>query len=367
MSLYRWCIRPILFRFDAEAMHRATLSGCRTIGRAGFALGAIRGVFGFEDPRLRTTVAGIEFPNPLGLGAGFDKNGLAVDALAAVGFGFLEVGSVSAQPSEGNRVRPRLFRLPADEALMVFYGVPNDGAKAVAPRLAQFRRKVPLGVSLVETNTGVMASPEHVVEEMVEAAQPFLRSADYLTLNLNCPNSAGGRSPFEDPRHLRLLLEGFRRCERLPPVFLKISLRPDPATLDAVLEACDPFPFVKGFIPNVHAENNRALLRTSKEELDRMPGSVTGPVNRRAADDAVRSWYARIDRRRHVIIGVGGIACAEDAYARIRSGASLIQLVSALVFQGPGLVKRIKRGLCTLLERDGFRTITDAVGTGTKA
>lgn len=367
MSVYRWCVRPILFGFDPERVHEATVRACQTTARAGFFLHGLRSVFGYEDARLRVSVAGIEFPNPIGLGAGFDKNARAVETLAALGFGFLELGSISARPSEGNRVRPRLFRLPADDALVVFYGVPNEGAEAIAHRLAGVHPSRPLGVSLVETNTGVMAELEHVIQELVDAARPFRGVADYLTLNLNCPNSTGGRSHFEDPRNLRLLLERFRSIEPLPPVFLKTALPSEPGAIDAVLEASDPFPFVKGFIPSAHAENPRARLKTPKEVLDRMPGSVTGPFNRQAANEAVRSWYARIDRRRHTLVGVGGITCAEDAYESIRSGASLVQLVTALVYRGPGLVKRIKQGLCRLIERDGFRNIADAVGAGNPA
>lgn len=132
MSLYRRCVRPILFGFDPERVHQATLRACQVAAHADFFLQGLRSVFGHKDARLRVSVAGIEFPNPMGLGAGFDKNARGVEVLAALGFGFLELGSVSAHPSEGNRVRPRLFRLPADEALMVFYGVPNEGAEAVA-------------------------------------------------------------------------------------------------------------------------------------------------------------------------------------------------------------------------------------------
>ncbi|MBI2318397.1 MAG: quinone-dependent dihydroorotate dehydrogenase, partial [Betaproteobacteria bacterium] len=362
MNLYRWCVRPILFGFDPERVHEATLSACRTLGRSGFVLRGLHSVFGCEDARLRVSVAGMEFPNPLGLGAGLDKNARAAEALAALGFGFLELGSVSARPSAGNRVRPRLFRLPADEALVVFYGVPNEGAAAIAHRLAAVRRTVPLGVSLVETNTGTMGEVEHVIEELVDAARPFLGLADYLTLNLNCPNSTDGRSHFEDPRNLRLLLERLQSIEPLPPVFVKTASPAEPGAIDAVLEACDPFGFVKGFIPSAHAENCRARLKTPQEALERMSGSVTGPVNRQAAHEAVRSWYARIDRRRHVLVGVGGITCAEDAYEFIRSGAALVQLVTALVYRGPGLVKRIKQRLCGLIERDGLGNVAEAVG-----
>lgn len=360
VNLYRWCVRPVLFRFDAERTHRATLRACRALGRSGLARRGLRRLFAFEDARLRTSVAGIEFPNPVGLAAGFDKNGVAPEAIASAGFGSVEIGSVSAHPSEGNRVRPRLFRLPADQGMKVFYGVPSDGAEAVARRLAGVRLGVPLGVSLVETNTGVMADPEHVVQEITQAARAFVSLADYLVLNLNCPNSTGGLSHFDEPRNLKLLLEGLRALERLPGVFLKIRSPRNPGAIDAVLEAIDPFPFVKGMILNTHA--TPVGLKTPKEILDRLPGSMTGPFNRRAVNDAIRTWYSRIDRRKHVLVGVGGITRPEDAYETMRLGASLVQIYTALVYQGPGLVKSIKEGLCRLLERDGFRSISDAVG-----
>ena len=134
MDLYPGFFRPILFLFDPEWVHRRTLAVCGTLGRNRLARSGLHALYDFEDPRLRITVAGVDFPNPLGLAAGFDKNAVALDALAALGFGSLEVGSVSAIASEGNLDRPRLFRLPADEAMMVYYGVPNDGAAAVAAR-----------------------------------------------------------------------------------------------------------------------------------------------------------------------------------------------------------------------------------------
>lgn len=362
MTLYRWCVRPILFRIDPERIHHATLAACRALGRFDFARNVSRKLHAFDDPRLRSTVAGIDFPNPVGLPGGFDKNGLAVDMLATAGFGFIEVGSVSAHPSAGNPERPRLFRLPADESLMVYYGVPNEGAEVIARRLAPVRLSVPLGVNVVETNTGVLAKPESVIEEMTAAIAPFLEIADYLVANMNCPNSAGGASPFDDLRNLGLLLENFRRYERLPPVFLKIPVACDPAAIDAVLAVADPFPFVKGFIPNVGAQKPYTGLKTPKEQLERMPGSLTGPSTRERANHAIRTWHARIDRSRHALISAGGIFSAEDAYERIRSGASLVQVYTALIYRGPGLVKRINQGLCRLLDRDGLRNISEAVG-----
>jgi len=244
----------------------------------------------------------------------------------------------------------------------VYYGVPNDGAAAVAARLAAVSRSMPLGVNLVETNTGIVADPQQVVEELVSAARCFVAGADYLTINLHCPNAPGGASHFGDPGHLRLLLEGLRDCGPLPPVFLKLTPPREPGRIDAILQTCDPFPFVKGFTLNTHANHPRAHLKTPQAQLNGMRGSVTGPVNRQAVNDAIRSWYRRIDRSRHVLTGVGGITTAAEAYATLRLGASLVQILTALIYQGPGLVKDIKQGLCRLLEKDGVRHIAEVIG-----
>jgi dihydroorotate dehydrogenase (fumarate)/dihydroorotate dehydrogenase len=365
--LYRRALRPLLFRLDAERAHRATLRACGALGRTAAGRALIRTLYGFEDARLRTTVGGIAFPNPLGLPAGFDKNGTATEALAALGFGSIDVGSVSARPSAGNPERPRLFRIPADAGLIVFYGVPNDGAGAVAARLARIRLPIPLGISLVETNSGTPGPVDEVIAELAAAARPFVTFADYLALNLNCPNSAGGFSHFDDPAHLRALLAALREIEGMVPVFIRVTPPRDPRGIDAVLAALDPFPFVKGLSFYDPKNDLRPRLRTPAAELARMRGSVSAPVARDWMQATIREWYRRIDRRRLALVGCGGIGSAEDAYRTIRLGASLVQVYTALVYQGPGLVREIKRGLARLLERDGFRSVAEAVGVDNAA
>ena len=197
MSLYRRAVRPLLFRLDPERAHNGAIALGAALGRTGFEA-AVGRLFRFEDDRLRQQVAGMTFANPVGLAAGFDKSGRAVRGLASIGFGSIEVGSVSARSSRGNAERPRLFRLPADEAIAVYYGVPNDGAEVVARRLARSRVDLPLGVNLVETNTGVPVPAGEVTGELSEAAAALAGVADYLALNLNCPNTGGGRSPSYD-------------------------------------------------------------------------------------------------------------------------------------------------------------------------
>ncbi|MCY3714321.1 MAG: quinone-dependent dihydroorotate dehydrogenase, partial [Gemmatimonadetes bacterium] len=285
--------------------------------------------------------------------------------LASAGFGFVEVGSVSAHPSAGNPERPRLFRVPEDRAIVVNYGVPNDGADAVARRFASARPSVPLGINLVETNTGRPAGAEgaeEVVEELIAAMRPFLGLADYATLNLNCPNTTSGQSPFDDPGTLGSLLSGYAGYDTMPPTFLKVVPTTDPATIEGTLAAMDPFPFVKGIVFGLPTGKPYDSLKTPPQVLDRMPGTLCGRPTRALIDASIQAWYTRMDHDRHVIVGTGGIFTVEDVYRKIRLGATLVQVYTALVYHGPGLVKRINRGLLRLMDRDGLDRITDAVG-----
>ena len=361
-NTYRWAVRPLLFRFDPEGIHTATLNLSAALGRSALVRRTVAKMFAFEDDRLRTKVAGIEFSNPIGLAAGFDKNGIAIPLLSRLGFGFLEIGSVSAFVSDGNPIRPRLFRLPADEGLMVYYGVPSQGAAAVAARATSFDHSVPVGINLVETNRGTDSPVEHIIAELTQAARNFVRKADYLVLNLNCPNSGGGASSFDEPPNFNLLLESLCDVTALPPVFLKITPPRHPATTERILATVDRFSFLKGFILNTHVPKPYVGFNTPRAELDRMHGSVTGSRLRSPVNDAIRGWYRRIDRSRHVLIGVGGIGSAEDAYQTIRLGASLVQILTALVYRGPGLVKQLKQDLARLLERDGVCNVADVIG-----
>jgi dihydroorotate dehydrogenase len=353
---YQSLLRPILFRFDAETMHHATLSACAALGPA---QRATQSVLGFAHRRLAVDVGRLRFPGPVGLGGGFDKNGIAVRTLGALGFGSIEVGSVSAAPSGGNPGRPRLFRLPDDQALLVNYGVPNHGAAAVARRLREARLTVPLGVSIVETNTGRSSPLDAVIEEFRSALKALAPQADYIALNLQCPNS--GTAPFADPAGLSALLSALALDVECP-LFLKIAASTDPRTIDVFLETVDHFPTIRGFILSTLLPKPYSGLRTPPEVMQGLPGSLTGAPLKMFARDLVSAWYARIDRTRHVLIGVGGVQSARDAYALIRRGATLVQLVTALVYQGPALPSRIHRDLATLLEHDGFASIMEAVG-----
>jgi dihydroorotate dehydrogenase (fumarate)/dihydroorotate dehydrogenase len=363
MRIYPALVRPLLFRFDPEWTHDRAIEAGGILGAIRATRSGLSALYTFHDSRLETEVCGIKFPNPIGLAAGFDKSGQAVDALTAVGFGHLEIGSVSAGRSEGNP-RPRLFRLPRDRALVVHYGLQNDGADAIAARLASRRLPVPLGINIVKTNRGITApaeSTDEILDDYVRSVRTLKDAGDYLCLNLSCPNTAMGRDFFSDhgntARLLSLLSELDVRC----PVFLKVSPLGGVRAIEGLLEAVEGFALVSGFVFNLPPGKPDALL-TPRRTVARMPGAVSGKPVEKLINKCIYEMYRRMDRSRYCIIGAGGVFSAKDAYRKIRLGASLVQLLTAMVYEGPGVVKGINRGLCQLLERDGFKNVAEAVG-----
>lgn len=360
MGVYRRVIRPLAFQFDAETAHHWVMAG---LAHSHWLAPPLDAWTAISDPRLAVDISGLKFRNPIGLAAGFDKIGAATPMLAAFGFGSVEIGSVSLDPSAGNP-RPRLFRLPQDEAIVVHYGLPNDGAAAVAARLARTRLPVPLGINIVKTNRGRCAAGEtkdQIVDEYVAAAHLLAPRADYLMFNLSCPNTDDGGDFFADRGNLAACLEALGEIGLACPVFLKMSPRGGVAAIERLLEVADPHRFVSGFMFNLPPGKPEGL-KTPEPVWANMPGAVSGKPAAALADMCIRETYRRMDRRRYVIVGAGGVFSAQDAYAKIRQGASLVQLLTALIYEGPGVVRRITRGLSALLERDGLAHVAQAVG-----
>lgn len=361
MSFYSAAVRPVLFHIDAERMHHASI---RAGAWAGWASGVLAALYGFRDSSLETEVCGLKFANPLGLAAGYDKSGEAMRALAGLGFGHIEIGSVSADPSAGNPT-PRLFRLPADRALVVHYGLQNDGAEVIAQRVAGANLSVPLGVNIVKTNRGLCAgndSADDIIADYLRSITLFKDHADYITLNLSCPNTEMGRDFFADKPHVEMFLAALGEIGINCPVFLKVSPKSGIPGIEMLLEAAEGHGFVSGFVFNLPAGKPDNLV-TPKAVWDSMPGAVSGRPVEALINFSLGEMYRRMDRRRYRLIGIGGVFTAEQAYEKIRLGASLVQLLTALIYEGPGVVGRINRGLCALLARDGFKTVAEAVGT----
>ena len=358
--LFRRLVRPILFELDSEWIHDRTIAASESVGGVGWAIRWLRRYYKVDDERLEVSLGDIVFDNPIGLAAGFDKNGRAVSLLDALGFGHVEVGSVSAYSSKGNR-RPRLFRLPKDEAIIVNYGVPNEGAKVVGERLRHCSYKGTMGVNIVETNTGKSSTHEQIVAEYVEAIRLLGGTADYIALNLNCPNTSAGESAFDDSATLKSLMDECEKFENLPPVFLKLTAHDDGQRMERTLRAIENCKAVRGFVFNIPPGKNYPIETPTSVVRD-LPGTLCGAPTQSVMDAALAFWYKNVDRKRYVFFGSGGIRNAEDVYRKIRLGASIVQIYTALIYNGPNIVRQLNTGLLGLLERDGFTHIDQAVG-----
>ena len=358
--------RPLLFQLDPERAHTVSLWMARVAQRAAPSL--VESRYGFEDERLKQRLWGETFPNPVGLAAGVDKNARAVPFWEAVGFGFVEVGSVSAQPAPGNP-RPRAFRLPADQALINRMGLNNDGAEAVAERLERGRseRARPLGINLAKTHDPDIMG-EAALDDFRASFRQLRGQAEYVVLNVSCPNAADGTT-FEDPAALDTLLDAIRDEQAAPglavPVLVKLSPPlTDRVVLDTRLEeilAVAQDHEVDGFIATNTAPDRKNLQASSDRLVEIGDGGLSG---RPLADRTTRmvGYLYQGTGGDIPIIGVGGVHDAASAYAKIRAGASLVQLYTALVYEGPALVHEIKKGLVERLSEDGYASIGAAVG-----
>lgn len=342
MALYP-LLRPLIFALDAERAHGLSL---RALG----ALPAARKA-ATADPVLASSVAGLVFPNPVGLAAGYDKDALAPAQLLALGFGFVEMGTLTPLPQSGNP-RPRLFRLVEDSAVINRMGFNNGGQLSALKRL-----KVPRS-GIIGVNIGANKDAADRVADYVSGVRQMAAVADYLTINISSPNTPGLRA-LQDKAALNDLLGQVMaaRGEHGPPVLLKVAPDLEPADIDDIAAAV-----IAHRIDALIVSNTTISRPTLQSEHRGETGGLSGAPLKSLALQRLRD-FRNATGGAIPLIGVGGIASAEDAYARIRAGASLVQLYSALVFEGPGLAKRIAKGLKSLLVRDGFANVAQAVGT----
>ena len=339
-------IRKALFCLDAETAHGLALASLKylPIGAGPVAPGG----------PLSSTVAGLTFPNPIGMAAGFDKDGEVPDALLGLGFGFAEVGSITPLPQPGNP-KPRLFRLVEDRAVINRMGFNNGGAQAAEKRL---RSRLSRG-GIVGINIGANKDAVDRIADYAHGARVFAPLASYLAVNVSSPNTPGLRA-LQDESALTELLDGVIAARdetgHRPPVFLKVAPDLEPADIEA--------------IARIALSRNLGALIVSNTTISRPAlgspyagetGGLSGAPLRELAQQRIVD-FRRATGGRIALIGVGGIADADDAYARIRAGASLVQLYSAMVYEGHTIARRIGAGLARLLERDGFAHVGEAVG-----
>lgn len=350
MHAYRF-VGPLLRLLDPETAHGLTLRA--------LASGLAPAEPAHDDPILATRVWGRDFPNPIGLAAGFDKDAAVVGPMLDLGFGFVEVGSLTPRPQAGN-AKPRIFRLAEDRAVINRLGFNNRGAAAAAERLARWRARKRAGV--VGVNLGKNRDSENAVADYAEGARLLGASADYLVINVSSPNTPGLRA-LQGRGELEALIDGVRGALEAtgaePPLLLKIA--PDLEAADlADIAAVAQERRIDGLIAT-----NTTIARP-EGLVGRHRGEAGGLSGRPLFEPATRilAELYRLTGGRIPLIGVGGVASGADAYAKIRAGAALVQLYTGLVFDGPGLVTGIKAELAALLRRDGFERLDQAVGAG---
>jgi dihydroorotate dehydrogenase len=354
--MYDLLFRLVLVRLDPERLHRATAAVLHLIQRLPALRWLVARVVGRPDPLLATTAMGITFPTPLGLAAGFDKDAEAPDAIAAFGFGFVEVGTVTAEPQPGNP-RPRLVRLPADRALVNRMGFNNHGAAAAAARLAAHPPRAVVGVNIGKTK---VVPPEQAVADHVASARLLAPHARYVVVNVSSPNTPGLRD-LQAVELLRPILAAVQAvCATLPnrpPVLVKIA----PDLADADVDAVADLALELGLDGIVAANTTigRAGLRTPAAEVaDAGAGGLSGPVLADRALDLLRRLRDRVGDRM-AVVSVGGVATAEDVWQRLEAGADLVQAYTGLVYGGPRFAARINAELARRLREAGLASIAE--------
>ncbi|HEX8136191.1 MAG TPA: quinone-dependent dihydroorotate dehydrogenase [Pyrinomonadaceae bacterium] len=362
--LYRSILRPVLFRLPPESVHEWALRGLSLAFAPGFARGlASRHYESAPFGELRRF--GLKFKNPVGLAAGFDKNGLAAQGLAALGFGFVEVGTVTHRAQAGNP-RPRLFRLPLDRALVNRLGFNNEGAGTVAAHLARHRPGCVLGINIGKSR---VVPIEDAVEDYLASFDVMHPLADYMVVNVSSPNTPNLRELQRADALAGLLKTLQRRNEELSrgpkgrgPVPLLVKIAPDLEVeeLESIVSVAESAG-LKGIIAT-NTTTSRAGLSTPSREVESYgEGGLSGAPLRARSTEVVARLY-NLTRGRLTIIGTGGIFTADDAWQKICAGASLVQLYTGFIYEGPGVVRRINEGLAVNLRREGFDSLDEAVG-----
>jgi len=349
--------RPLLFKFskDPETVHHLALYFLKFLGLPGVS-SIIKIFIDVKDPSLKQKLWGLEFKNPAGLAGGFDKEAFAVKGLEALGFGYLEIGTITQHAQPGNP-RPRIFRLVKDGALINRMGFNNFGADALVKRLSKIKNlNIPLGISLGKTKTTPL---EKAAEDYLYSFTKLYNFGDYFAVNVSSPNTPVLRQ-LQDKDYLTEVIQGLisyrAKQSYQKPILVKIAPDLSFEAIDEVLGVCESLN-VDGIIAT-----NTALSREGLSSPTWEAGGLSGVPLKSKATEIIRHIHRQSPKL--PIIGVGGIFTAEDAYEKIKAGASLVQIYTGFIYEGPLVVKKINQGLVKLLKVDGYKNISEAVGAG---
>ena len=375
---YKFFAKPYFFAQDPERVHDDMISLGKVLGRFGLTRFFIKLAFNYQDKILETNLAGLKLKNPIGLAAGFDKDAEITDILPAVGFGLVEVGSITGKACTGN-LKPRLWRLPKSNSLVVYYGLKNKGCEEIVERLKKSIAKktggntenrvdnfqIPVGFSVAMTNIPENANIETAINDYAYAFKKVSEIANYITVNISCPNiTCGEEKLFLVPENLEKLLTRLDQIilsqpEKFDkPVFVKMSPDLELNVIDEILNILDRHR-ISGIICTNLTKKRDPNLVVEKDVPEN--GGLSGVPVRELSDKLLAYLYKKVGHR-FVLIGCGGTFSAKDAYRKIRLGASAVQLITGMIYVGPQLVGHINCELAELLKKDGFKNVSEAVG-----
>ena len=359
---YKKVVKPLLFKQAPDAVHAGLVKTAKRTQKTP-GVRSLPKLWSHSSPRLETEVAGIKFRNPVGLSAGFDKAVELPATMKSIGLGWMTGGSVTFGEYEGNE-KPWFHRLPKSKSIVVNAGLPSEGTPVVARRVAAYDMRLfkdfPLNVSVAKTNTKECASDDVAVDDYCQSLAVFdkLEQVSMLEINISCPNTFGGE-PFTTPKKLEMLLAATDKLRLQKPVFIKMPISLPADEFDALTDVILQHNVVGLAIGNLLKD--RKLAKLNDPLPDSVKGNLSGQPTKELSTEHVRRTYKKCGKKL-AIIGIGGVMSAEEAYEKIKAGASLVALITGLMFEGPQLVGEINHGLEKLLKRDGYASVAEAVG-----
>jgi len=359
---YVYALKPIFFRIDPEKAHVSLVSVGRTMGDIGIAKSVSSFLLATLDERLTQHINGITFGNPIGLAAGFDYEANLTQILGSIGFGFQSVGTITNSSYEGNP-RPMLGRLPLSKSLMVNKGFKNLGADATINKLKKLSFPIPVGISIGRTNRINLKTQTQSIDDIVTAFIKFEKSRvpnSYYELNISCPNLKGNIS-FYPPKNLNELLSAVDSLKIKKPIFIKMPIEESKKDTLAMLDIIAKHSPAGVIFGNLAISRDNPVIHPSEQNKYNV-GKFSGKPTFANSNERISLTYKHF-KDRFVIIGCGGVFNAEDAYEKITRGATLVQMITGMIYQGPQVISSINNGLLDMLDRDGFTHLKDAIGT----
>ena len=363
--VYKKIIKPFLFMFDAETVHNRATSIGRLLGKTKISKKITALLMKYKNNALTQTVFGVEFKNPIGLSAGFDYDANLTKIVGDLGFGFATVGTVTNLAYAGNP-KPMLGRLPISKSLLVNKGFKSAGANVIAKKLSNTEFDIPIGISIGKSNSPLVDTLEKNIDDIIVAFSKFENQNihnSYYELNISCPNLIHAKEEvnFYNPNNLEKLLNRIDSLNLKKPVFIKMPITKNDKDILAMLEVITKHN-VQGVIFG-NLEKNRKNPALNQDEVAKCSkGNFSGKPCYSRSNELISLCYKNY-KNKLLIIGCGGVFSAEDAYEKIKRGASLVELITGMIYEGPQLIGQINEGLVELLKKDGFNNILEAVGS----